>query len=686
MAETPLFSSIRGAAVLVVDDNPVNLEVISIILRGSGCNVTLAGTAAEALALLEGALPDLMLLDVMMPEMNGYELCRHVKALPRTSRLPVIFISALTDPDEKVRAFQEGGADYVTKPFYPAEVLARVDHQIKIARLQQALEHEKAQLLYMNRELLRSQQQTAVVFGLLSEQLPGQVIDGKYRLDEKIGSGGFSVVYRAMHLGLQRSVAVKIFQPSGTAADEANVKRFLQEGISACLVSHPNTVAVLDSGVSAQGIPFLVMDLLNGHTLTAELHRHRKLPLSRCIEIVVPICHVLIEAHAAGVVHRDIKPENVFLHVGPEGEVVKVLDFGIARMTNPDPQRMNPRLTRAEGIIGTPIYMAPERVRNEECDGRADVYSLGVMLYTMLAGRTPFRSEKRDVINIMHDHLNKAPPRLRTFCPDLPDQVEAAVMSALTKDPRRRPSAREFLNALQAAYKESKPVEEPSSISARQKQTTVVLFAEFRNQPAEPRANTMPIPVPPQGFVAISLNGDSAAPVQPNASDEFTPERVDEEEGPTLDLDMLQRQDTHDEPESEGQVLNSGALDQLQRLGLLNGSDVAPELIQVFRRDAEMRLTTLRQALADQDKPVIERTAHSLKSSCGNLGAERLQALCQNIENLSRQGRTTGLERLLVRLQEELTLFNGALDDYLARSSTAASPSPLNPTIEASQA
>lgn len=287
----------------------------------------------------------------------------------------------------------------------------------------------------------------------------------------------------------------------------------------------------------------------------------------------------------------------------------------------------------------------------------------------------------------MHDHLNKAPPRLRTFCPDLPEPVESAIMLALTKDPRRRPSAREFLNALQTAYKDTRPIEEPSSISGKQKQTTVVLFAEFRNQPAEPRANTMPIPVPPQGFVAISLTGgDAPAPVHANSDITLDPDLPEEEEAATLDLEVLQRQDTQDEPDSGAQILNTAALDQLQRLGLLNGSDVAPELIQVFRRDSEMRVATLKQAIADQDSTIIERTAHSLKSSCGNLGAERLQALCQAMETASKQGRLTGLDRTLLRVEQELQLFHRALDDYLARSSSAANASPHNPTIEASQA
>ena len=149
-------------------------------------------------------------------------------------------------------------------------------------------------------------------FDLEMEQLPGKVLDGRYLLKEMIGSGGSSVVFRAVHLGLSRDVAIKIFLPVDQVNSKEALKRFREEGPSACRVTHPNVVAVLDAGTSLDGIAYIAMELLSGYTLGEVLGSHRQIPVHRCVQIVRPVCLALIEAHDLGIVHRDIKPEQLF--------------------------------------------------------------------------------------------------------------------------------------------------------------------------------------------------------------------------------------------------------------------------------------------------------------------------------------------------------------------------------------
>ncbi|HRI49250.1 MAG TPA: response regulator [Pseudomonadota bacterium] len=297
--------------ILVVDDVAINRQVLSLLLRKAGYQVLAAFNAEHALQQVEIRIPDLIMLDIQMPGTDGYTLCRLLLADPKTAKVPIIFLSALDEAVDKVKAFESGGADYVTKPFQAQEVLARVAHQLKIARLQRDLERDKAELLRMNEMLVAAQRKTAMVFNSLSEILPGLVLDGKYRIEERIGSGGFGVVYRATHLGLERPVALKVFRPPAGASSVDALTRFQLEGISACRVNHPNAVTVLDSAVSVQGIPYLVMELLDGPTLYFEIVRKRQLSVRRCLQIGIPLCEVLVAAHAAGIIHRDIKPDKV---------------------------------------------------------------------------------------------------------------------------------------------------------------------------------------------------------------------------------------------------------------------------------------------------------------------------------------------------------------------------------------
>jgi len=434
---------------LVVDDSSINRELLSEMLRGAGYRVRVAGSGAEALEALRSDPPETILLDVQMPGMSGYEVCERLKRDARWRTIPVIFISALDDVAEKVRGFQAGGADYVTKPFEPPEVLARVGSQLGLHRLQRELRERNVELQRRNEQLVLAQERTERVFLALSEALPGTVLDETYRLDLKIGEGGFGAVYRGEHLRLRRPVAIKVLRPSPAATGE-DLARFRREGIAACRITHPHAVEVLDFGVSSNGIAYLVMELLRGRTLSAMLMEEPVLPVGRCADVVVPVCDALNAAHAAGIVHRDVKPHNIFLHRNEGREVVKVVDFGIAKLMDDPADLAGEGVTQHGSLVGTPEYMAPERLLGRAYDHRSDIYSLGVVLYFMLSAKTPFGHENPPgMMEMVQSHLSAKPRPLRELArPQVTSVVTSLVMRALENDPAHRPSLHEIAETL----------------------------------------------------------------------------------------------------------------------------------------------------------------------------------------------------------------------------------------------
>ena len=403
---------------LVVDDNEANRDMLAQRLIRKGYEVETAESGLEALGLIDDKAFDLVLLDIMMPGMSGIEVLARLRESYTTRDLPIIMATANDSTESVVQALELGANDYITKPIDFPVALARVESHLrqKAARLEQPEEQPKE----------------------------GSVLAGKYRLGEPLGAGSYGTVFRAMHLELETEVALKVLHDSGTFATEA-LARFRREGISACRVRHPNAVSVLDFGVTEGHIAYMVMELLEGRSLQEELAAEGPMKPQRCLEILRPVCSMLGEAHDEGLVHRDIKPANVFLHHSRSEETVKVLDFGIAKLindANPDNQ-----LTGEGRIVGSPAYMAPERFNSDSFDGRADVYSVGVMLFQMLVGRLPFVS--KELMSIAMLHLGEAPPSIHELNPSVPLEIDAVVQLALAKHPSERPSARELAKTFQ---------------------------------------------------------------------------------------------------------------------------------------------------------------------------------------------------------------------------------------------
>jgi serine/threonine-protein kinase len=286
-----------------------------------------------------------------------------------------------------------------------------------------------------------------------ADLVPGMVIRGKYEILSKVGSGGMASVYKARHVAFGEVVALKLV---GTrlAGDADFLKRFRNEAIVTRRLQHPNAVHVDDLDSTEDGRPFIVMEYVDGRSLRELVRAEGPQPLARAVSVTRQVCSALAAAHALGITHRDIKPDNVLLGRGPDGaEHVKVLDFGIAKVREASEgagEGYTP--TRTGMIVGTPQYISPEQAmgkRGDEVDGRADLYSLGVVLYEMVTGRLPFHSDTAMGMLLHHLQTAPTPPSLARPDLDIPAPLSDVLMRALQKDREQRfASATEMLAAL----------------------------------------------------------------------------------------------------------------------------------------------------------------------------------------------------------------------------------------------
>jgi serine/threonine protein kinase/Tfp pilus assembly protein PilF len=264
---------------------------------------------------------------------------------------------------------------------------------------------------------------------------PGTIVDGKYRIDALHGRGGMGIVYRATDLDLERELCIKVLSLR-FAHDQRMMRRFRQEARAAARLRHPNVVTVYGFGQMADSSFYIAMEFIEGTSLRQELASRGRLSLEEAAHLFGQIADAVDAAHDAGLVHRDLKPDNIMLERRPGGIAVKVLDFGIAHFLDGGEANVDP-LTQPQTVIGTPTYMSPEQARGEPVDSRSDVYSLGVIVYELLSGGVPFTADS--ALSVAIRHATEQPQPLRTFVPDLPPSVEAAVQAALAKRPDDRP-------------------------------------------------------------------------------------------------------------------------------------------------------------------------------------------------------------------------------------------------------
>lgn len=269
----------------------------------------------------------------------------------------------------------------------------------------------------------------------VARELIGQVVAERYAIEALLGTGGMGVVYRARHVHMRKTVALKVLHREMTYLPEV-VARFEREAVAAAHISHPNVTAATDFGRLEDGSFYLVLEYVAGRSLRDLLAHHGRLPPARATHIARQIAEALDAAHAAGVVHRDLKPDNVMLvERGEDADFVKVLDFGIAKLSRADTSGA-PALTQLGSVFGTPEYMSPEQAMGTPVDHRSDLYALGIIFYEMLAGATPFAHE--DSMAVLTRHMTQPPPPLAS---DVPAALAATVLALLGKRPHERPES-----------------------------------------------------------------------------------------------------------------------------------------------------------------------------------------------------------------------------------------------------
>jgi CheY-like chemotaxis protein len=489
-----------AARILIVDDVDENCAVLARRLHRQGYVVETAVNGRDALDRLASGQFDLVLLDVMMPEMDGYEVLERLKASPEWRSIPVIMISALDDLASVVRCIERGAEDYLAKPFDPVLLKARIGASLekkrwhdreadyirqvstvidaagaiergtyvpgalaplgarddalgRLARvfdsMAEGVRARESRLRDQLRELRADVSIATTEFATLAVDPTedardalhaGDLLAGRYEVQGVIGRGGMGIVYQALDRELGEQVAVKMLRRELLSGDEAVLERFKSEIRLARRISHHNVVRTHDLGES-DGAYFVTMEFVRGLTVRELLETRGRLGVSSTLALARQLVDALTVAHAAGVIHRDVKPENVLL----DGDgVLKVMDFGIARLAE-----RSSNATQAGMIVGTPAYMAPEQlVGADEIDARADLYAVGVVMYECLTGRAPF--EAPSIVALIGKVLTTSARTPVEVSADVPPAVSALVMQLLAKEAGERPASAERLRELLA--------------------------------------------------------------------------------------------------------------------------------------------------------------------------------------------------------------------------------------------
>jgi CheY-like chemotaxis protein len=483
------------ARVLVVDDNEDNRAILERRLIRQGYAVECAENGSRALAMLAARPFDLVLLDVMMPEVDGYEVLQKVKANPQTRDIPVIMISALDDLGSIVRCIEDGAEDYLPKPFDPVLLKARISASLEKKRLRDV---EKEYLEKVNSVIAAASAvesgtyeagslseiahrddelgRLARVFDKMADEVkareerlrqqvddlrkvveetheaPRQAVSSRdaeldvgglfaerYDILDVIDGGGMGMVYKARDRELDDEIAIKTLHSDLISDDERMIDRFKSEIRLARLISHPSVVRTHDFG-KWDGIYYLTMEYVEGVTARQLLAKRGSLAVSSTLAIATQLARSLEVAHEQGVIHRDIKPQNLLLD--KDGNL-KVLDFGVACLTE-----RSGNFTEAGLVVGTPAYMAPEQLLDETAEERSDLYAVGVVLYECLTGKLPF--EGGSSIALIAKQLNEDPTPPDQVNPEVPPELSALIVRLLSKSPDDRPASASELGELLA--------------------------------------------------------------------------------------------------------------------------------------------------------------------------------------------------------------------------------------------
>jgi serine/threonine protein kinase len=400
--------------ILVVDDNRINRDVLARRLRLEGYDVLTADSGRSALDTVEREEVSLMLLDMMMPEMDGIAVLEELRRTRGGLDLPVLVVSADDDTPQMVAALDLGANDYLTKPINFDLLLAKARRHLALS------------------SSFSSTSGRAIT---LPNVKIGEVI-GHYLLLDLIGEGGMGRVYRARDTRLLRDVALKVMAEGGLPSHA--LERFLLEARAVARISHPGVVTIYD--VATDPLPYIAMELLSGKTIDS-IPRNQ-VSMARAIHLVRQVLRALQAVHLAGVVHRDLKPANIMVS---DGDRVTVMDFGLAKLNGED---LN--LTQSGSVCGTPTAMAPEQLHPADygtVDAQTDIFAVAVLLYDLVCGVPPFGGGS--LPRLIAQILYKEVVHPQDVNPDISDELSQAILTGLRKKKEYRyKDCQGFLTAL----------------------------------------------------------------------------------------------------------------------------------------------------------------------------------------------------------------------------------------------
>jgi eukaryotic-like serine/threonine-protein kinase len=444
-------------SVLIIEDEKHLRYNIAQTLAYEGFNVLEAPDGLIGLQMAQTQIPDLIICDIMMPEVDGYQVLNELQSNPATMTIPFIFSSAKADRHSVRHGMQLGADDYLMKPYTSEELLAAVRTRLE--------KHKTATRAF--KKVIPSTQEIALEQRVQNTQsLVGATIRG-YQILAKIGEGGAGTVYQAYQPTIGREVAIKVLRQK-YADNTEFIHRFQTEAELVARLEHPHIIPLYDYWLDGNGV-YIVMRWLRGGSLRAALNQQGQWPLARTAHLLDQVASALSIAHTVGIIHRDLKPDNILLD---EYGNAYLSDFGLAKNLvsgthAPLPQQDLNVLMEAqqdffkqqptstlyfsdpEHVAGTPAYLSPEQIRFEPLSAQTDIYSLGVMLYELLTGALPFDGEVNEVVV---RHLQEEFPSIQKLRPDVPQAVEQVIERATAKYWRNRypdvlTMATEFHNA-----------------------------------------------------------------------------------------------------------------------------------------------------------------------------------------------------------------------------------------------